>query len=367
MKRLILSLLVGLGVASTSYSELQEAKVTRVYREVDLLQADRAPEPAEVGDSLAGEGAVQTGNQSRAELRFNDATVARLGANSIFTFEKGTRNMDLKDGVILLQVPKNAGGAKINTAAVSAAITGTTVLIQAIDVDEIPDNSDAEQTKIEAGEALKFIVVEGSMRLRKRGFMGDFVDLTAGQIMVVQPGMKKFPQPEVVDLQRLVETSGLLGPEFEPLQNEPEINQAIQTQQALKSQGKLINLNYGLYGDKKLPVVQQGVNNTQTGLRTDAESRPSAPQQPRSNQVKQPRSDTPPPPPPKVDPKPKPPKPKPPTPKPPKPPDPKPPKPPEPKPPKPPKPVRPPLPPPPNKPAPPVLPQPPAVPPEPGV
>jgi len=46
---------------------------------------------------------------------------------------------------MLLRVPKNAGGAKINTAAVTAAITGTTVML------EFHKNS-----------YVKFIVLEGT-------------------------------------------------------------------------------------------------------------------------------------------------------------------------------------------------------------
>ncbi len=38
--------------------------------------------------------------------------------------------MDLGGGAMLLRVPKDAGGAKITTAAVTAAITGTTVLLE---------------------------------------------------------------------------------------------------------------------------------------------------------------------------------------------------------------------------------------------
>ena len=73
--------------------------------------------------------AVRTGIESRAELTFTDQTLARLGANTIFSFDKGTRNLELGGGVMLLRVPKDAGGAQINTAAVTAAITGTTVML----------------------------------------------------------------------------------------------------------------------------------------------------------------------------------------------------------------------------------------------
>ncbi|MBC8002010.1 MAG: FecR domain-containing protein, partial [Opitutaceae bacterium] len=75
-----------------------------------------------------GQTAVKTGIQSRSELVFHDKTVTRLGANTLFSFTQGTRNMTLKEGTLLLQVPPDAGGAKITTGAVTAAITGSTVM-----------------------------------------------------------------------------------------------------------------------------------------------------------------------------------------------------------------------------------------------
>src|SRR4051812_14985588 len=101
---------------------LDSASVTRVYNKVELLAPSQAAVPAKVGDGISGQRAVQTGNQSRTELKFNDETIARLGGNSLFSFDRGTRDLNLNEGVILLEVPKHAGGATINTAAVTAAV-----------------------------------------------------------------------------------------------------------------------------------------------------------------------------------------------------------------------------------------------------
>src|SRR5207247_3821370 len=50
----------------------------------------------------------------------------RLGTNTIFSFNQGTREMNLIDGALLFQVPKGKGGATIKTAGVTVSITGTT-------------------------------------------------------------------------------------------------------------------------------------------------------------------------------------------------------------------------------------------------
>jgi len=78
---------------------------------------------------VEGGKAVRTGIDSRTELLFNDQTITRLGANTHFSVSDGTRDISLTQGTILLQVPKNSGGAKIKTNAVTAAITGTTIVL----------------------------------------------------------------------------------------------------------------------------------------------------------------------------------------------------------------------------------------------
>ena len=111
---------------SADAAQLQEARVTQVVNDVKLLLEQAAPRPAAVSDLIRHGTAVRTGTQSRSELTFADLTITRLGANTIFSFKEGTREMNLIDGAILFQVPKGSGGATIRTVGVTAAITGTT-------------------------------------------------------------------------------------------------------------------------------------------------------------------------------------------------------------------------------------------------
>src|SRR5688572_26581527 len=102
-------------------SPMKEAQVTQVIRDVKLLPGQAEPRPATVSDKVRGDTAVRTGTDSRAELTFADLTIARLGANTIFSFNEGSRTVQLGSGAILLRVPKGSGGAKVQTAAVTAA------------------------------------------------------------------------------------------------------------------------------------------------------------------------------------------------------------------------------------------------------
>ena len=171
-----------------------------MIKDVKLLPAQAAPRPAALRDEVRDGTAVRTGVESRAELTFTDQTLARLGANTIFSFNEGTRNLDLGGGAMLLRVPKNAGGAQINTAAVTAAITGTTVMLE-----------------YHPNAYIKFIILEGTGRIFRKDHVGESVLLHAGQMLIVNPKAKGLPDPVDVDLDRLMKTSALLSGDFAPI------------------------------------------------------------------------------------------------------------------------------------------------------
>ena len=146
---------------------MQEAHVSQVIKDVKLLPAQTAPRPAHISDEVRNGTAVRTGLESRAELTFTDQTMARLGANTIFSFNQGTRKLELGGGAMLLRVPKNAGGAQINTAAITAAITGTTVMLE-----------------FHPNAYIKFIVLEGTGRIFRNDRVGESVLVHAGQMLI---------------------------------------------------------------------------------------------------------------------------------------------------------------------------------------
>jgi acrosin len=215
---------------TTNAAQLKEARVSQVIKDVKLLPAQAAPRPAAVSDPVRNGTAVRTGVESRAELTFTDQTLARLGANTIFSFNEGTRNLDLGGGAMLLRVPKNAGGAQINTAAVTAAITGTTILLE-----------------YHPNAYIKFIVLEGTGRIFRKDHVGESVLVHAGQMLIVNPKAKNLPDPVDVDVKRLMETS-LLITEFGGLGSSDLIAREIQTQLDQKSNGGLVDTNLVIFG-----------------------------------------------------------------------------------------------------------------------
>lgn len=210
----------------------KKAEVTRVLNDVRVLPDQSDAAPARIGDVITGKTAVATGVSSRAELKFPDNTLTRLGANTLFRLEEGTRDIDLQQGVLLLQVPKQLGGARVRTAAVTAAVTGTTILVE-----YQPDGY------------IKIIVIEGQVDLFMRDKPSNFITLKAGDMIVMKADAKTFPLPVQVDLERLMKTSKLLDPnEFGPIGNGQQINNALNQQGNLKKDGELLNTAFMLPG-----------------------------------------------------------------------------------------------------------------------
>ncbi len=173
---------------------LISAEVTKIINRVSVVDPAKGGHPAAVRDVIKDDLGLQTGEKSRSELLFQDNTLTRIGAETFFSFKTGTRDMTLEKGSMLLQVPKGLGGAKIHTAAVTAAITGTTIMME-----YIPD------------QYIKVLVLEGSLRLSRNGTFGDSLVLRPGKMVIMRPNAKKIPDPIDVDLEQIVKTSTLVN------------------------------------------------------------------------------------------------------------------------------------------------------------
>jgi hypothetical protein len=232
-----------LNAASTN-----EARVTRVENHVQLADPKNARR-ASVNEIVHEETIVRTGNGSRAELGFSDETVVRLAANTAFDFNRGTRGLNLKEGAVLVQAPKEANGATIHAGSVAAAVAGTTVMIE-----------------YHAG-FYKFLVLEGTARSYRPGHLGDSVLVRAGQMVFGNPEVA-LSDPVDVDIGRFMKTSRFIT-DFPPLRSEKSMVTESQKQQREKSNKILIDTNLVIFGGgTQVSVV--GQEQTDTARRTTA-------------------------------------------------------------------------------------------------
>src|SRR5882724_1620433 len=180
------------------------ARVTQAIRNVQLLAPHAAPRPASINDNVRAGTAVRTGSDSRAELAFTGRTLARLGANSVLSFDEG--GFDLANGSILLYLPKSSGGGRISTAVATAAGSSFTAMAE-----------------YRPKSWIKFIVLEGRGIVSLKHHPGEIRTLRAGQMIMVRPGATKLAEPQDVDLSELIKTS-LLITGFPPL---PSLNRIL--------------------------------------------------------------------------------------------------------------------------------------------
>ena len=196
-------------------AELKRARVTQIIKDVKLLSGRAAPRAAAVSEDVPQGTAVRTGVESRAELTFTDLTITRLGANTIFSFNEGTRELNLGSGAILVEVPKNAPAVQFTTPAFTGGVTGGTAILE-----------------FHPGAPGKFLILEGTGELCPKGNPSGCVTVHAGEMVMTTPE-GHISQPVQFDVSKLYQTS-LLITDFPPLPNADLILQVIdQQQQAL--------------------------------------------------------------------------------------------------------------------------------------
>src|SRR5436190_16170103 len=200
------ALIAGFALSQTPEPQTPEPKtpeaeghVTAIFHDVQLLPEQAGARPAAINDKVDDGTALKTGEDSRSELTFADLTITRLGANTVYSFNKAGRSVRLNSGAILLYARKNSGGAEISTKAMSVGITGTTVIVE---------------SKVDSYD--RMIVLEGGARVSLNNFPDQSTEVHAGQLLHVRAGSKKLPKPGRVDLRRIVNTHPLIK-NFPPL------------------------------------------------------------------------------------------------------------------------------------------------------
>ncbi len=81
---------------------LTHAQVYKVVNQVQLLPNQKPVRRAKLSDVMVPLDAIRTASQSRAELLFNEGSLARIGSSAIFRFVPGTRSFQLRNGTALI-------------------------------------------------------------------------------------------------------------------------------------------------------------------------------------------------------------------------------------------------------------------------
>ncbi|XGV95040.1 MAG: FecR domain-containing protein [Leptolyngbya sp. BL-A-14] len=128
-----LSLCSGIGLlpsAARAGVPLQQAVIDSLQNAVELNLFNQPPRSAKVRDTLNSGDTLSTARTARAELRFADGSLARVGGQALFRFVSATRTLQLSNGTLLVLVPPNRGQTRIQTPNAAANIRGSALFIR---------------------------------------------------------------------------------------------------------------------------------------------------------------------------------------------------------------------------------------------
>ncbi len=206
--------------AAAPAAPLQQATITEAARDVRIKEPGKPDRKAAPGAVFSGRQMLVTGSNARAEIQFPDKTLVRLGASTVFSFTPGKRNMILSLGTILVQIPKGLGGGSVLTAAATAAISGTTFIV----------NTRSKTT-------FKMIMCEGEGEAV--GDNGQRHFLAPGALVSRESGDSALRPPTIIHLQELVRTSTFFTSFKGALPSRPLIDREIQRQLEHLKTGRL--------------------------------------------------------------------------------------------------------------------------------
>jgi hypothetical protein len=229
--RLILALACALTTCVTSVPAANLAQAT-VRQKVNVVTVapslSAAARPAPTGSVVQDQNVVRTGNESRAELEFTDLTLARMGANSIFSFDSQARALEFTQGALLFSKPANSGRVEVRSGAITAAITGSTGFIS----NQPAAILKTAKGKIASKETTTVLgMLEGKIKgdaawHTPNGTQHIFhFSLGPGEMLVAQANRQ--PVVAQFDLPRFIKTSPLINAFNRPLLNQPQLFQAI--------------------------------------------------------------------------------------------------------------------------------------------
>ena len=221
---------------------LTQATLRKVVNDVKLFLDQQPPRNAQINDRLGNGDALKTAQASRAELKFNDGTLAKVGEYATFRFTPNTRRFDLKNGNYLFLVPPGRGNTEFYTPNARAGVRGSALFL--------------------SYDAATDTTTMGALTNNPLGPMDITVgnqkqDLYAGQMAIVIKN--RIDRVETFDLRTFYNTSALFkgvdlsDPEVQAVRL--EISEALQLQSVLQNGSALSQTPPNLNSPTAIPSI----------------------------------------------------------------------------------------------------------------
>ncbi len=196
---------LGIPGAALAQSSLTWAKVEKLRNRVHLVPNNQRARLARIDDLMSVGDALRTAASSRAELRFNDGSLARVGEQATFRFTPNTRNFQLSNGTVLLLIPPGRGRTTIQTPNAVTGIQGSALFVRVRCLAELT----AE------GYCASPITLVGALTNNSAGAMMAYNEsgsqqqpIYAGEMVVIEG--EEITQRHEFDLRTFYQTSGLV-------------------------------------------------------------------------------------------------------------------------------------------------------------
>lgn len=235
---LVASVILADSVALGAINGLSELKVTEVVNEVNVLDtASKKTKRVQAQETFHAPNVLSTGAASRAELVASDGTVARIGANTIFSIGNEKRELNLEKGSVMFHSPKGRGGGVVRSAGATASVIGTSIMVTATQ-----------------NGGFKMLVLEGKAQATLPG--GSTSILSAGQMTFVMPGSRAFGPVINFRLKDQVGGSALVKGFKSELPSVEKITASVTAQEQKIASGK-VEVTTLLVADTKVFTSQQ--------------------------------------------------------------------------------------------------------------
>lgn len=205
---------------------IKRAKIYKIRNQVDL-NFGRNPDwhQAKPGDIIVPQDSVRTGANSRADILFDEGSLVRTGASTIFRFPPGKRNFELTSGAALIMIRPEQGPSTINTPEAKVVSQGTALFVQ-----HNPENNSSligVLTNSPAG-LVEVSSADGSITLQLQA--GQFVSIVQGVVGLVE----HFVLPMFYETVELAAGLGMNPQELEAMlsKESPEVQATIRAVQA---------------------------------------------------------------------------------------------------------------------------------------
>lgn len=112
-------------------SRIMSGKVYRMRNQVEINRRNRSVwNRARLGEVIIPQDSLRTGANSRADLIFNEGTLVRTGAGTIFRFPPNQRNFEISSGAALIMIRPGQGQSYVSTPQATVESQGTALFVQ---------------------------------------------------------------------------------------------------------------------------------------------------------------------------------------------------------------------------------------------